>query len=164
MVRPVSCMHRFVVAFCLFVSLLMASSAHADAFIISKIKIEGLERLPDGTLLNYLPVGVGDPMDESQVIFSISELYKTGFFTDIKLLRDDTTLIVRVNERPSIADVTFDGNSDIDDDALNKALLDIGVTRGQIFNRSLLDKLSQELERVYFSQGKYGVKIKTEVT
>ena len=157
-------MHRFVVAFCLFVSLLMASSAHADAFIISKIKIEGLERLPDGTLLNYLPVGVGDPMDESQVIFSISELYKTGFFTDIKLLRDGTTLIVRVSERPSIADVTFDGNSDIDDDALNKALLDIGVTRGQIFNRSLLDKLSQELERVYFSQGKYGVKIKTEVT
>jgi outer membrane protein insertion porin family len=47
---------------------------------------------------------------------------------------------------------------------LKDALVDIGVTRGQIYNRSLLEKLTLELERVYFSQGKYGVKINTEIT
>ncbi len=139
-------------------------SAHADSFVVSKIKIEGLQRLPDGTLLNYLPIVVGDPIDDNQITYSISELYKTGFFADVKFFRDGDALLVRVKERPSIADVQFSGNSDIDDDALKDALVDIGVTRGQIYNRSLLEKLTLELERVYFSQGKYGVKINTEVT
>lgn len=137
---------------------------HADSFVVSKIKIEGLQRLPDGTLLNYLPIVVGDPVDDNQITYSVSELYKTGFFADVKFFRDGDILVVKVKERPSIADVQFSGNSDIDDDALKDALVDIGVTRGQIYNRSLLEKLTLELERVYFSQGKYGVKIETEVT
>lgn len=152
----------------LFVALLfnsvLALSVHADTFVVDKIKIEGLQRLPDGTLLNHLPIVVGDPIDDNQVTFAISELYKTGFFADVKLLRDNNTLVVRVVERPSIAEVTFSGNSDIDDDALKNALTDIGVTRGQIYNRALLEKLTLELERVYFSRGKYGVRINTEIT
>ena len=141
-----------------------AGSANADSFIVGEIKIEGLQRLPDGTLLNYLPIVAGDPVDANQITFAISELYKTGFFADVKFFRDEDVLVVKVKERPSIADVNFSGNSDIEDDALKDALLDIGVTRGQIYNRSLLEKLTLELERVYFSQGKYGVKINTEVT
>ena len=157
---------RFI---CLFFVLLLFNSvcvfsAHADAFIVADIKIEGLQRLPDGTLLNYLPIAVGDPVDDNQITFAISELYKTGFFANVKLLRDEDTLVVQVVERPSIAEVEFSGNSDIDDDALKDALVDIGVTRGQIYNRSLLEKLTLELERVYFSQGKYGVKIKADIT
>ena len=146
------------------VNCLGMTAAHADAFVVSEIKIEGLQRIPDGTLLNYMPIVVGDPIDDNQITYAISELYKTGFFANVKFFRDGDTLLVRVKERPSIADVEFTGNSDIDDDALKDALLNIGVTRGQIYNRSLLEKLTLELERVYFSQGKYGVKIKTEVT
>jgi len=140
------------------------TSANADSFVVSEIQIEGLQRLPDGTLLNYLPVAAGDPVDDNQITFAIRELYKTGFFADVKLFRDEDVLVVRVKERPSIAEVKFSGNSDIDDEALQGALTDIGVTRGQIYNRSLLEKLTLELERVYFSQGKYGVKINTEVS
>ena len=146
------------------VNCLGMAAAHADAFVVSEIKIEGLQRIPDGTLLNYMPIVVGDPIDDNQITYAISELYKTGFFANVKFFRDGDTLLVRVKERPSIADVEFTGNSDIDDDALKDALLNIGVTRGQIYNRSLLEKLTLELERVYFSQGKYGVKIKTDVT
>ena len=148
----------------IFINSISVPAAYADSFVVSEIKIEGLQRLPDGTLLNYLPIVVGDPIDDNQVTYAISELYKTGFFSDVRLFRDNDALVVQVKERPSIADVQFSGNSDIDDDALKDALLDIGVTRGQIYNRSLLEKLTLELERVYFSQGKYGVKIDTEVT
>jgi len=149
---------------CLLLSAVNVLPVQADEFVVSEIKIEGLQRLPDGTLLNYLPIVAGDPVDDNQVTYAVSELYKTGFFSDVKFFRDGDVLLVRVKERPSIADVTFEGNSDIDDDALEEALLNIGVTRGQIYNRPLLEKLTLELERVYFSQGKYGVKIETEVT
>jgi outer membrane protein insertion porin family len=151
-------------SFLLCAQVFFVSSVFADEFVVSEIRLEGLQRIADGTLLNYLPIVAGDPVDDNQVTYAISELYKTGFFADIKLLRDGDILVVRVRERPSIADVKFEGNSDIDDDALKDALTDIGVTRGQIYNRSLLEKLSLELERVYFSQGKYGVKIETEIT
>ena len=154
---------RLFLILILFTSFCVAT-ARADAFVVSEIKIEGLQRLPDGTLLNYLPIAEGDPIDDNQITFAISELYKTGFFADVKFFRDENILVVQVKERPSIADVKFTGNSDIDDDALKDALVDIGVTRGQIYNRPLLEKLTLELERVYFSQGKYGVKINTEVT
>lgn len=136
----------------------------AESFIIRDIKIQGLERLTDGTLLNYLPVQVGDPMDKKQIVFSIKALYKTGFFADVKLSRDGNTLIVKVKERPSISKVNFSGNSAIDSKTLEGALEDIGVVQGRIYNRSLLEKLTQELERVYFSQGKYGIRIDTEIT
>ena len=146
-------------------SFLIVLPAFAEqTFIVSDIRIEGLERLPDGTLLNYLPVKAGDPLDEKQTSFAIRELYKTGFFANIALYRDGDVLVVKVTERPSISDVTFEGNSDIDDKALEDALEGIGIIKGRIYNRTLLEKLAHELENVYFSQGKYGVKIDTEVT
>ena len=137
--------------------------AAAQSFIVSDIRIEGLEKIPEGTLLNYLPVIQGDPLDDKQVIYAIRELYKTGFFADVKLFRDGTVLVVRVRERPSITDITFDGNTDIDDDTLQDAMKGVGLAKGRIFNRSLLEKLTQELESVYFSQGKYNVKIDAKV-
>ncbi len=135
----------------------------AQSFIVSDIRLEGLEKIPEGTLLNYLPVIQGDPLDDKQVIFAIRELYKTGFFADVQLFRDGDVLVVRVKERPSITDISFEGNSDIDDDTLEDAMKGVGLAKGRIFNRSLLEKLTQELESVYFSQGKYNVKIDTKV-
>jgi len=152
--------------FLLLINLLLVSgfSWSSESFIVSDIRIQGLERLPDGTLLNYLPVQVGDPLDDKQIVFAIKELYKTGFFADVQLFREGDALIVKVRERPSISEVNFSGNSDIDSKTLEGALEDIGIVQGRIYNRSLLEKLTQELERVYFSQGKYGIRIETEIT
>ena len=148
----------------LIILLSMASFVEAaQSFIVSDIRIEGLEKIPDGTLLNYLPVIQGDPLDDKQVAFAIRELYKTGFFADVQLFRDGDVLVVRVKERPSITDIQFSGNSDIDDETLEDAMKGVGLQKGHIFNRTLLEKLTQELESVYYSQGKYNVKIDTEV-
>ena len=103
-----------------------------QSFIVSDIRIEGLEKIPEGTLLNYLPVIQGDPLDERQAIFAIKELYKTGFFADVQLFRDGDVLVIRVRERPSIAEITFDGNSDIDDETLEDAMKGVGLARGPI--------------------------------
>ena len=146
-------------------SFLLPSAVNAEvAFIVNDIRIEGLERIPDGTLLNYLPIHEGDPVDSKQITFAIRELFKTGFFANVELLRDGNDLVIRVTERPSISDVTFTGNSDIDSETLEGALEDIGIIKGRTFNKSLLEQLTQELENVYFSQGKYGIKISAEVT
>jgi len=152
-----------IITFILLLSQSASSWAEAS-FVVSDIRIEGLERLPDGTLLNYLPVRQGDPLDGKQITFAIKALYKTGFFANVELFRDGGVLVVKVKERPSISDVTFSGNSDVGSEQLEEQLKDFGIVKGKIYNRSLLGKLSQGLEQFYFSTGKYGVRIETEVT
>ncbi len=147
------------------VLLFVVKTALAESFTVSDIRLEGLQRIPDGTLLNYLPVHIGDVLDEKQTAYAMRELYKTGFFKDVQLFRDGTVLVVKVLERPAIADVKFDGNNDIEDEQLEEILKDIGIVKGRVFNPSALDKIEQGLkQQAYYAGGKYAVRIETKVT
>ncbi len=135
-------------------------AARADSFTVDHIEVIGAKKIAVGTVLNYLPVNVGEEFDENRSPDIIRALYATGFFQHIELLRDDSTLIVRVKERPSIAEISIEGNKEINDEDLNMALDQMGMTRGKIFNELLLNKLELELQQLYYSVGKYAVKLK----
>src|SRR5699024_10357552 len=129
------------------------------------IRIEGLQRISAGTVFNYLPIKVGDTVDSQRVKDIIRELFKTRFFKDVRVERgEDNVLIIVVVERPTIASIQFTGNKEIKSDQLAKALKQVGFAEGLVFDRSLLEKVELELQRQYFSRGKYGVKINTTVT
>lgn len=136
----------------------------AESFIVEDIQVKGLQRTPVGTVYNYLPVKVGEEFNIDNAGFAIRALFKTGFFKDVTLDRDGSTLIVRVKEHPSIAKIIFEGNEDLKTDELKKALQSVGLSEGKVFNPQMLDKVEQELRRQYFSQGKYGIKIDTKVS
>ncbi len=136
----------------------------ADEFVVEDIQVKGLQRISVGTVYNYLPVNVGEKFSLDNVSPAIKALFKTGFFKDITLEREGSTLIVNVVERPSIAKIVFEGNKDLSKDDLTKALKKIGLAEGKVFDQQVLDKVEQELSRQYFSHGKYGLKIKTEVS
>src|SRR5262245_6209160 len=73
-----------------------------DRFVVGDIRIEGLQRIAEGTVFNYLPVDIGEPLDARRMAEAMRALYATGFFRDVELRRDGGTLIVAVHERPSI--------------------------------------------------------------
>ncbi|QXP84845.1 outer membrane protein assembly factor BamA [Methylococcus sp. Mc7] len=135
-----------------------------EPFVIRDIQIEGLQRISEGTVFNYLPVREGDTLDEKQSAEVIKALFKTGFFKDVRLDEDDGRLIIYVEERPSISSVKIDGNHDIGSEDLLKALKGIGLAEGKVFDRQILDKVEQELRRQYYSRGKYSLKIDSQVT
>ncbi|VAW83217.1 Outer membrane protein assembly factor YaeT [hydrothermal vent metagenome] len=132
-------------------------------FQVEDIRLEGLQRISIGTVFNYLPLQVGEFMDEERSVDAIGALYDTGFFEDVILSHEDGLLIVHVVERPAIAEINISGNEDIDSEQLTEGLEEIGLAKGRTFNPSLLDKVEQELQRQYFSGGKYGVKIDSSV-
>lgn len=136
----------------------------AETFRLQDIQIEGLERIEAGTVFTFLPIKVGDQLDESQTANIIRTLYKTGFFKDIQLRREGNVLVVVVKERPAIASLSFDGNKIFGDEQLDEALENIGVGRGRVFNRSSLERLENELLQQYFAAGKYGVNVDISVT
>ncbi|CAK0765984.1 Outer membrane protein assembly factor BamA [Gammaproteobacteria bacterium] len=138
--------------------------AESDPFTIGDIRIEGLQRIAPGTVFNYLPLKVGDRVDNTASAAAIRSLFKTGFFQDVRLERENAQLVVAVVERPAIASVEFSGNREIETDKLKSALKDTGLTEGRVFDRSMLTRVEQELRRQYFGHGKYGIKIQTTVT
>src|SRR3569623_987983 len=155
---------RHVVFAVVLLASLSTFPAHAfTAFRIQDIRVEGLQRIEVGTVFYYLPGIVGDNLDEVRAAEAVRALFKTGFFSDVRLQRAGDALIVVVEERPSINKVKLTGNKDIRSEELTDALKRIGLTEGHIFDRSALDQVERELERQYFARGKYGVKIKTKV-
>ena len=142
-----------------FILLSATCGARAESFVVENIEVEGIKKITIGTVFSYLPVNVGETLDLERTPEVIRELYSTGFFDDIKLLRRDDTLVIQVVERPSIAEVNFEGNDDIEDDALKQALEQTGMSKGRIFDENKLDKLELELQQVYYSLGKYAARI-----
>ena len=147
----------------IFSVLLLMQTAMADQFIVKDMRVEGLRRISEGTVFNYLPINVGDSIDENKIQESIKSLYREGLFDDIEIKRDGDTLVIVIKERPSIESFSIEGNKDIKTEDLMVSLRNIGMTRGRTFDRSVLDKLASFLREQYYDRGKYGIQIKTDV-
>ncbi|MGA2840153.1 MAG: outer membrane protein assembly factor BamA [Steroidobacteraceae bacterium] len=138
--------------------------APQDNFTVGDIRVEGLQRISEGTVFNYLPVNIGDHLDGQRIGEAMRALYATGFFRDVELRRDGNTLLVVVIERPSIAKFEIKGNKDIKTEDLQKSLRNVGLATGKTFDRSVLDEVKQYLTDQYFSRGKYAVRVDTKIT
>jgi outer membrane protein insertion porin family len=135
------------------------SAANDGAFVVEEIRLEGLQRISEGTVYNYLPLNIGDRIDSRRVAEAIRALYATGFFRDVELRREGDSLIVVVMERPVIESFAIKGNKDIKTEDLQKSLRSVGLASGKSFDKSVLDEVNRYLTEQYFSRGKYGVNI-----
>jgi len=129
------------------------------SWVISDIRVDGLQRISAGTVFNYLPLEKGDRMDKAKSAEAIRALFKTGFFQDVKLERQGNILVITVAERPAINKITLVGNKDIKTPELMKGLSEIGLAEGETFDKLSLDRVTQELTRQYNNRGKYNVRI-----
>jgi outer membrane protein insertion porin family len=135
-----------------------------EPFVVKDIRVEGIQRTEAGTVFSYLPVKVGDTMDDQQAAAAIRALYATGFFKDVSLEVEQGVLIVLVRERPSIASIEVNGVKDFPKDQLKENMKHAGLAEARIFDKGVLDKATQELKLQYVARGKYGVSVTTTVT
>ena len=135
-----------------------------EPFTVKDIRVEGLQRTEAGTVFSYLPIKVGEQLDDERAAQSIHALYATGFFKDVSLKADGTVLVVQVQERPSIASVDFKGISDFPKEQLKESMKAVGLAEARILDKGALDKATQELKRQYLANGKYAVSVSTTVT
>ena len=131
--------------------------------VVRDMRIEGLQRISEGTVFNYLPVNIGDRLSMQRVGEALRAVYETGFFDDVEFRWDQGTLVLAVKERPSIETFTISGNKDIQTEELEESLKNVGLATGKTFDRSVLDEVTQFLTDQYFSRGKYAVTVDTTV-
>lgn len=142
----------------------VAAPAQSEAFVVRDMRVEGLQRISEGTVFNYIPINIGDRVDDIRIQEAIRALYGQKLFDDIEMRRDGDTLVIAVRERPSIEDFTIEGNKDIKTEDLMESLRGVGLARGRTFDRSVLDNVAMFMREQYYDRGKYGVVIDTEVT
>ncbi|WP_372780760.1 outer membrane protein assembly factor BamA [Litorivivens sp.] len=153
-------MKRFLVGLLVSVSL---GAFAAERIVVSDIRVEGLQRISADTVFAALPLNVGDRVSEDMLAQAARSLFRTGNFDDIKIGRDGDVLVIIVAERPSISEITIDGNKAIKSEALLDGLKNAGLSEGQVFKRSTLEGMRMELTRQYVSQGRYDASIETDV-
>jgi outer membrane protein insertion porin family len=156
-------MKRFVALF-LWAGIYAHSASAFEPFEVSDIRVEGIQRTDAGTVFSYLPIKVGETIDQTRAREAIKALFATGFFHDVRLEADDNVLVVIVQERPAIAQVDISGSKEFPEEQLKEALQKIGLKESRIFDRALLHLAEQELKTQYIGRGKYGVQIVTTVT
>ncbi len=133
------------------------------SFVVRDMRVEGLQRISEGTVFNYLPINVGDTLDQIRIQEAITALYTQALFDDIEMRREEGTLIIVVKERPSIENFSIEGNKDIKTEDLMESLRGVGLARGRTFDRSVLDNVQQFLKEQYYDRGKYGVVVDANV-
>lgn len=144
-------------------SMLLAPGAHAAAFQISDIRVNGLQRVSAGSVFSALPLNIGDQVDDPELVEATRSLFRTGFFQDIQLGRDGDVLVINLVERPSISSIELEGNKAIKSEDLLKGLSAAGLAEGEIFQRATLEGVRNELLRQYVSQGRYSADIEAQV-
>jgi hypothetical protein len=147
----------------LLASLYAAATLAFEPFVVKDIRVEGVQRTEAGTVFSYLPVKVGERIDDERAAQAVKALFATGFFRDVRLEREGDVLVVIVQERPTISRLEFSGNKEFDTETLRKALREVGLAEARIFDRSALDRAEQEMKRQYITRGLYGAKVTTTV-
>ncbi|MFN4342241.1 MAG: outer membrane protein assembly factor BamA [Azonexus sp.] len=148
----------------LIASVFSAPALAFEPFTVKDIRVEGIQRTEAGTVFGYLPVKVGETLNDEKAAQAIKSLFATGFFKDVRIEVEKDVMVVVVQERPAIATINFVGLKEFDKDVIIKALKETGIAEGRIFDRSLLEKAEQELKRQYLTRGKYAANITTTVT
>jgi len=133
-------------------------------FVVEDIRVEGLQRVEAGTVFGSIPVRIGDSYTDDKAGASIRALFGLGLFNDVRIEVNGKVLIVVVQERPTVAEVSFTGTKEFDKDVLIKALKDIGLSDGRPFDKALADKAEQELKRQYINRSMYAAEVVTTVT
>jgi outer membrane protein insertion porin family len=137
--------------------------ASTSSFVVKDIKVVGLKRVAVGTVLNYLPVEVGEEVSAESTADIIKALYDTGFFQSVTLEKENNTLIISVVERSTIGEINIEGNSAIPSDKLRDLLKEYGLVKGRVFQRSSLEFITKQLKQGYNARGKYNARISTQV-
>jgi outer membrane protein insertion porin family len=150
---------KYVILSAILMSMFLSVSASALNFVANRIQFQGLHRIPLSTAQSYLPVHAGARINTASSTKIIQALFKTGFFKNVNLLRRGSTLIIRVQERPTISEISLSGNKVIKSKALLKVLQKVHIAEGYAYNRSTIKEIESALLAQYYSHGLYNAHV-----
>ncbi len=140
---------------------LAVQPAYAQASgTVGAIRVQGNRRVEPETVRTYLTFNVGDRYDLAKVDESLKALFATGLFQDVRIRREGSAVIIIVVENPIVAKVAFEGNSEIDDDALRG---EVQLKPRAVYTRARVQADMQRILDLYRRQGLYAAQVNPQI-
>jgi outer membrane protein insertion porin family len=134
--------------------------AAANTGVIEAIRVEGNQRIEEGTIRSYLLVQPGDRFDPDRIDRSLKTLYATGLFQDVRLGRSGNDLVVRVVENPIVNRVAYEGNHKLTDDQLRP---DLQLRPRAVFTAALAESDRLHILDMYAKRGYYDATVEPKI-
>jgi outer membrane protein insertion porin family len=156
----IACAHPTAAQEAVEVSVPRVAGASSAAGIISNIAVEGNQRVESRTVLSYLGLAPGNGFSQEEIDLGLKNLFATGFFADVKLLRSGSTLIVRVEENPVISEIAFEGNDRVETSNLEK---EVELKPRSIYSREKVQSDVKRILDIYRRGGRYTATVTPKV-
>jgi len=119
---------------------------------VGDIQIEGAQRLEPETVASYLTISRGDEVTSETINASLKALYATGLFSDIQIAMKESTLVVKVTENPIVNQITFEGNSELTKEDLEK---EVQLKSRLVYTLPRVQKDVQRILDLYRRSGRF---------
>jgi outer membrane protein insertion porin family len=149
--------------------LAMAGLTWAQTDLVSEINVSGNRRIPAETIKARVFTKPGDVYDASALERDFNSLWNTGYFEDIKILREQTPkgwrLIFQVKEKPTIREILYLGHGSVSDsDILDRFKQDkVGLVVESQYDPTRLKKAEVSIKGLEAEHGHQFATIRTEV-
>jgi outer membrane protein insertion porin family len=137
-----------------------APAAERTLGVVGRIQIQGNERIEPTTITSYLPIQVGDTVDNAKIDLAVKTLFRTDLFADVTIELQGSDLVVRVAENPIINQVVFEGNHALKEDKLRD---EVTVRPRGIFTRSKVEQDVQKIIELYRRSGRISVTVTPKI-
>ena len=149
--------------------LAIAGSAWAQNDVVSEINVTGNRRIPAETVRARIFTKPGDIYDPAALERDFNSLWNTGYFEDIKFLREQTPkgwrLIVQVKEKPTIREINYVGTSSVSQsDILDRFKQDkVGLVVESQYDPTRIKRAEVSIKNLLSEHGRQFATIRTEV-
>ncbi|AGA64040.1 Outer membrane protein assembly factor YaeT precursor [Liberibacter crescens BT-1] len=143
----------------LIVSLSLYSN-EASASVVKKIEVRGIRRVSADSIRSNIVISPGKVFSGEEIDDSLRRLYRTGYFSDVKISVSGSVLIVFVKENDLINQVVFNGNKNIKDDKLQ---LIVKARPTVAYSRVLVDSDISAIKKAYSAIGRSEVSVSSQV-
>ena len=135
-----------------------------NTFAINDIVIKGLSDIEPQTVFTYLPIKIGEQVNQDKIKSAIQSLYATGLFEDVAISRSEDDLVITVIERKVLGELEITGTYEFDANVLKESLRSVGLFEGKTYDPVLMSRAEQELKNQYLARGFYSTKVSQEIT
>jgi len=135
-------------------------AAPVAAGTIGTVRVEGAQRIEQGTIRSYILLQPGDLFDPERMDRSLKTLFATGLFADASLRRDGSTLVVKVVENPIVNRIAFEGNSKLTDDQLRPTLQ---LRPRAVFTAAIAQSDRQRILDQYAKRGRFNARVEPKI-
>jgi outer membrane protein insertion porin family len=137
-------------------ALALSSAAASEPTIV----VEGNRRIDAQTIREHFHAS-SDGLTPAAIDAALKELYRTGSFEDVNIVRSGTRLTVTVVEAPLIEHLRFEGNKQVKDTDLAN---EIGLKPHSAMTRMAVREDVARIVDIYHRNGRYQVEVKPMTT